>query len=263
MRKELLMRCLVLASVMLIALPVSSQKNKRIANKVAGQVNRISREAGISTRVSSDGSGLDAIDRAYERSLKKERIKELQRSGVTIENANSKRRVASSSSIGGASRSSVRYGSYGSSSSGDYSSSSSSSKSDETNPRYAKEAERDMQQWTEIGAKMQERITKASNWKSSQDVNGIIAQSRGGVVGNKDDGVEPDEGKPKGINVSPLEGVKMDKKEEAKEDDEYARKMQAYYDKFVEDEDSLTDEQLDELEAYLTQLENKKKNSNK
>lgn len=257
------MRCLVLASVMMIALPVSSQTNKRIANKVAGQVNQISREAGISTRVSSDGSGLDAIDRAYERSLKKERIKELQRSGVTIENANSKRRVASSSSIGGASRSIVRYGS---SSSGDYSSSSSTSKSDESNLRYTKEAERDLQRSAEIDAMMQEYIAEGANWRPRQNVNDIIAQSRGGAVGNKDDGVEPDEGKPKGINVSPLEGIKMDdkdKKEEAKEDDEYARKMQAYYDKFVEDEDSLTDEQLDELEAYLTQLENKKKNSTK
>ena len=246
------MRCLVLASVMMIALPVSSQVGMK------EQINN-ARQSGKFGALINDK---DAVDRAYERSRKKERVKELQRSGVTIENANSKRRAASSSSIGGASKSRVRYGS---SSSGDYSSSSSTSKSDESNLRYAKEAERDLQRSAEIDAMMQEYIAEGANFKS-QSVNDMVAQSRGGVVGNKDDGVEPDKGKPKGIKVSPLEGIKMDdkdKKEEAKEDDEYARKMQAYYDKFVEDEDSLTDEQLDELEAYLTQLENKKKNTNK
>lgn len=252
MKKELIMKYLVLFIVLMIPLSASSQSNKRIANKVAGQVNRISREAGISTRVSSDGSGLDAVDRAYERSRKKERVKELQRSGVTIEKANSQRRAASSSSIGGASKSSVRYGSYGSSSSGDYSSSSSSSKSDEPNPRYAKEAERDLQRSAEIDAMMQERIAEGANWKPNQNVNDIIAQSRGGAVGNKDDGVEPDEGKPKGINVSPLEGIKMDEGEE--ELSEYELRMLEYNDMFEADENSLTDEQLDELEQYLKSL---------
>ena len=240
MKKELIMKYLVLFIVLMIPLSASSQSNKRIANKVAGQVNRISREAGISTRVSSDGSGLDAVDRAYERSRKKERVKELQRSGVTIEKANSQRRAASSSSIGGASKSSVRYGSYG------------SSKSDEPNPRYAKEAERDLQRSAEIDAMMQERIAEGANWKPSQNVNDIIAQSRGGAVGNKDDGVEPDEGKPKGINVSPLEGIKMDEGEE--ELSEYELRMLEYNDMFEADENSLTDEQLDELEQYLKSL---------
>lgn len=194
--------------------------------------------------------GKDAVDRAYERSRKKERIKELQRNGVSIENANSNKRAASSSSIGGAGKRKVRYNNSGSSYDGNYSSGTSNNSSSESNTPYAAEAQSHLNTWNEIDAKMQGRINAAENWKPSKSVNDMIANSRDGVKGNRDDGVEPDSDKPKGIKVNPLEGIIDDAKPE-KKDSEYIERMKEYKRMFNEDQDSLSDEQLDELIDYL------------
>lgn len=241
MKKAELLRFLLLVVAMIVSMDASSQ-----TPEMKDAISR-AREQGKFGKIID---GKDAVDRAYERSRKKERIKELQRNGVSIENANSNKRAASSSSIGGAGRSKVRYNNSGSSYDGNYSSGTSNNSSSESNTPYAAEAQSHLNTWNEIDAKMQGRIDAAENWKPSKRVDDIIANSRGGVKGNRDDGVEPDSDKPKGIKVNPLEGIIDDAKPE-KKDSEYIERMKEYKRMFNEDQDSLSDEQLDELIDYL------------
>ena len=124
MKKEAFTKVLFLITVLSLSLSVSAQNMKEAVKKA--------REAGMYGKVID---GKDAVDRAYERSRKKERIKELQRNGVSIENANSNKRAASSSSIGGAGRSKVRYNNSGSSYDGNYSSGTSNNSSSNSNFR--------------------------------------------------------------------------------------------------------------------------------
>lgn len=239
MKKEEFLRILFPIVVLFLSLSVSAQNMKGAVKQA--------REAGMYGKVID---GKDAVDRAYERSRNKERIKELQRNGVSIENANSNKRAASSSSIGGAGKRKVRYNNSGSSYDGNYSSGTSNNSSSESNTPYAAEAQSHLNTWNEIDAKMQGRINAAENWKPSKSVNDMIANSRDGVKGNRDDGVEPDSDKPKGIKVNPLEGIIDDAKPE-KKDSEYIERMKEYKRMFNEDQDSLSDEQLDELIDYL------------
>ena len=239
MKKEEFLRILFPIVVLFLSLSVSAQNMKGAVKQA--------REAGMYGKVID---GKDAVDRAYERSRNKERIKELQRNGVSIENANSNKRAASSSSIGGAGKRKVRYNNSGSSYDGNYSSGTSNNSSSESNTPYAAEAQSHLNTWNEIDAKMQGRINAAENWKPSKSVNDMIANSRDGVKGNRDDGVEPDSDKPKGIKVNPLEGIIDDAKPE-KKDSEYIERMKEYKRMFNEVQDSLSDEQLDELIDYL------------
>lgn len=241
MKKAEFLRFLLLVVAMIVSMAASSQ-----TPEMKDAIFR-AREQGKFGEIID---GKDAVDRAYERSRKKERIKELQRNGVSIENANSNKRAASSSSIGGAGRSKVRYNNSGSSYDGNYSSGTSNNSSSESNTPYAAEAQSHLNTWNEIDAKMQGRINAAENWKPSKSVNDMIANSRDGVKGNRDDGVEPDSDKPKGIKVNPLEGIIDDAKPE-KKDSEYIERMKEYKRMFNEDQDSLSDEQLDELIDYL------------
>ena len=241
MKKAEFLRFLLLVVAMIVSMAASSQ-----TPEMKDAIFR-AREQGKFGEIID---GKDAVDRAYERSRKKERIKELQRNGVSIENANSNKRAASSSSIGGAGRSKVRYNNSGSSYDGNYSSGTSNNSSSNSNSPYAAEAQSHLNTWNEIDAKMQGRINAAENWKPSKSVNDMIANSRDGVKGNRDDGVEPDSDKPKGIKVNPLEGIIDDAKPE-KKDSEYIERMKEYKRMFNEDQDSLSDEQLDELIDYL------------
>ena len=241
MKKAEFLRFLLLVVAMIVSMAASSQ-----TPEMKDAISR-AREQGKFGKIID---GKDAVDRAYERSRKKERIKELQRNGVSIENANSNKRAASSSSIGGAGKRKVRYNNSGSSYDGNYSSGTSNNSSSESNTPYAAEAQSHLNTWNEIDAKMQGRINAAENWKPSKSVNDMIANSRDGVKGNRDDGVEPDSDKPKGIKVNPLEGIIDDAKPE-KKDSEYIERMKEYKRMFNEDQDSLSDEQLDELIDYL------------
>lgn len=241
MKKAEFLRFLLLVVAMIVSMAASSQ-----TPEMKDAISR-AREQGKFGKIID---GKDAVDRAYERSRKKERIKELQRNGVSIENANSNKRAASSSSIGGAGKRKVRYNNSGSSYDGNYSSGTSNNSSSESNTLYAAEAQSHLNTWNEIDAKMQGRINAAENWKPSKSVNDMIANSRDGVKGNRDDGVEPDSDKPKGIKVNPLEGIIDDAKPE-KKDSEYIERMKEYKRMFNEDQDSLSDEQLDELIDYL------------
>lgn len=231
-----------------------NKTDRELEEQVVGNMNRISDEVGGPKVKGSNISGLgDALDRAFERSRKKERIKELQRSGTSIERANTQRRASSSGkgAIGNAPTSRTSYGSQRRySDSGSSESTSSKASDSEPNPVYAAEAQRNLNTWNYIDAKMQQRIEDARNWRPSHSVDDMIAKSRDGVKGNRDDGVEPEPVKPKGIKVDPLEGI-IDDAEPAKEDSEYEEHMKEYKRMFNEDQDSLTDEQMDELIDYL------------
>ena len=247
---------------LLLLLPAVCDAQSSLKNRVETMVKvNAGGDAQKEAKIRED---MKKIDDAYERSRNSERIRTLRNSGVSITKANTQRRAVSSGSIGGAARSSVSYGSR-SSSGGGYSSgySSSNSSSSTPNPRYAKEAERDLQQMAEYDARMQECIAEGANFRS-KDVGSIIAEHRGGVTGNRDDG-EVEAKKPKGLNVPLLAGIKKtdDKQEpeEAKQEEEaeeelteYDKLMIEYLDKWEEDETSLTNEQLNELRIYLEKI---------
>ena len=116
------------------------------------------------------------------------------------------------------------------------------------------------------GARQSANANRAATQKAYENTQAVIAQAQNykpkdvqSFIPVKGNQVTGDiYGKPtanQGLYVSPLEGIdQLDEPVNEEEDTEYEKRMQEYYDNFCIDEDSLSQEQLNELMSYLDTL---------